>query len=120
MEWDLIDMILYKKRHMIAAAVLVPVILVLLLSLNFRIWGGSYTEGDLESLVIQQMDRLENGKREEGINERTFLQFCECVCLLGIEVMLFLLCEMSFGVWLKETSFRPGNTLHSLAVRMNN
>lgn len=113
-------MILYKKRQIIAAAVLIPIILILLLSLNFRIWSGNYIEGDLESIVVQQMDGLENTDNDEDMSEKTFLRFYECVCLSGMDLMIYLLCEMSSGVPLKAFSHKPGTTLQSLAVRMDN
>ena len=112
-------MILYKKRRIVAITVLVPVMLVLLLALNFRIWGGSYTEGDLESIVIQQMDSLEKGNGGGSINERTCLRFCECVCLSGIGTMVVLLCVMFLDARLGDFSLRPGVTLQSLSVRMD-
>lgn len=112
-------MILYKKRRMIAIAVLVPVMLILLLSLNFSIWGGSYREGDLESIVIEQMNSLEKGNGIESLNERIYLRFYECVCLSGIETMVFLVCEMFFGARLGEFFLRTSVTLHSLSVRMD-
>lgn len=118
-ERDLIHMIWYKKRRIIAASVLIPVLLVLLLSLHFRIWSGSYTEGDLESIVVQQMDSLEKANKDESISDRICLHFCECICLSAIGTMAFLLCELFLAVCLKALPFRPSVTLCSLSVRMD-
>lgn len=54
-------MISVKKQRIAAIMVLSSIMLILLLSLNFRLWSGYYAEGDLESIVIQQMECLENG-----------------------------------------------------------
>lgn len=119
MDNDLDHMICYKKRRIIAISVFVPVLLVLLLSLHFRIWSGSYSEGDLESIVIQQMDSLEKADKDESISDRTYLHFCECICLSAIGTMAFLLCEMFSAVCLEAFPFRPSVTLRSLSVRMD-
>ena len=52
-------MISVKKQRIAAIMVLSSIMLILLLSLNFRLWSGYYAEGDLESIVIQQMECLE-------------------------------------------------------------
>ncbi len=60
----MIHMISVKKQRIAAIMVLSSIMLILLLSLNFRIWSGYYTEGDLESIVIQQMECLEKSNSE--------------------------------------------------------
>ena len=51
-------MISVKKQRIAAIMVLSSIMLILLLSLNFRIWSGYYTEGDLESIVIRRLHDL--------------------------------------------------------------
>lgn len=77
-------------------------------------------EGDLESIVIQQMDSLEKSNSEGDINERIFLRFYEYICLSEIGIMVFWVYERFERLCLGEFSFRPGVTLRSLAVRMDN
>ncbi len=113
-------MVSVKKRRIAAITVLISIVLILLLSLNFRIWSGYYLEGDLESIVIQQMDSLEKSKSEDNVNERIFLRFYEYICLSGIGIIVFWVCERFKGLCLGELSFRPGVTLRSLSVRMDN
>ena len=112
-------MISVKKQRIAAIMVLSSIVLSLFLSLNFRIWSGYYTEGDLESIVIQQMENLEKSNSENDRSVSIFLHFYECICFGGIEIIVALAYERfkEPGPW--EFSFRPGVTLHSLSVRMN-
>lgn len=81
-------MISVKKQRIAAIMVLSSVMLILLLSLNFRLWSGYYAEGDLESIVIQQMECLEKSNSENDISESICLHFYECICFGGIEIMV--------------------------------
>ena len=112
-------MISVKKQRIAAIMVLSSIVLTLLLSLNFQIWSGHYTEGDLESRVIQQMDSLEKSNIENNINERLFLHFYECICLVGIAIMVLWVYDRLKGLCQGEFSFRLGITLRSLSVRMD-
>ena len=80
-------MISVKKQRIAAIMVLSSIMLILLLSLNFRIWSGYYAEGDLESIVIQQMECLEKSNSENDISESICLHFYECICFGGIYMM---------------------------------
>lgn len=113
-------MISVKKQRITAIMVLSSIVLILLLSLNFRIWSGYYMEGDLESIVIQQMDSLEKSNNEGDINEKIFLRLYECICSAGIGIVVFWVYERLKGLSQGEFSFRPGVTLRSLSVRMDN
>ena len=62
-------MISVKNRELLNIMVLSSIMLILLLSLNFRLWSGYYAEGDLESIVIQQMECLEKSNSENDISE---------------------------------------------------
>lgn len=120
---NMINLIIYKNRRRISVAVWVSVIIILLLSLNFHIWSGSYTEGVLESIVIQQMECLEKGNTGEVINSKSLercLHLFDYACLSGIEVSVCLLCEILFCICFGYFFFRPSVTLRSLSVRMNN
>ena len=75
-------MISVKKQRIAAIMVLSSIMLILLLSLNFRLWSGYYAEGDLESIVIQQMECLEKSNSENDISESIYLHFYECICLV--------------------------------------
>lgn len=112
-------MISVKKQRIAAITVLISVVLRFLLSLNFRIWSGFYTENDLESIVIQQMDSLETGNSEDDTDEKIFLRFCEYIYLSGIGIMLFLVRERFTRTCLEAFSFRPGVTLRSLQERLS-
>jgi hypothetical protein len=48
----------YRNRKCIAQIVLIPLMLILLLALNFKIWGGSYNSGDFEEIIISQSTEL--------------------------------------------------------------
>lgn len=113
---------MYKNRRKISVAVLVSIIFILLLSLNFHVWSGSYTEGDLESIVIQQVDCLEKGNTGEVISSKSLercLHLFDYACLSEIEVSFCLLCEILFCICFWYFFFRPSVTLRSLSVRMN-
>ncbi len=113
-------MISIKKQRIAAIMVLSSIVLTLFLSLHFQIWSGYYMEGDLESIVIQQMDSLEKLNCEDDRNERIFLPFYECICLVGIEIMLIWTYDSFKELCQGEFSFRPGVSLRSLSIRMDN
>lgn len=48
-------------RKTAAVLVLMSIFLVLLLALNFHIWGGGYTQGSLEEIVTEQETLLGDG-----------------------------------------------------------
>lgn len=113
----------YKNRRKISIAVLISIVFTLLLSLNFHIWSDSYTEGDLESVVIQQMEEIKKGNIDGSIDRESVkqkLHLFDHVCLSDIEINAFFLCEVlsdsPFGYFF----LRPSITLCSLSVRMNN
>ena len=113
-------MSVYKNRRKIAIVVLIPIILLLLLSVHFKIWSGSYVEGDLESAVVHQMEVLEKGNTgeiEKSIEKPVYL--FEYVYLIGTEVVVCL----HYICWLfacfAYCAVRPSITLCSLSVRMN-
>ena len=108
-----------KKQRIAAIMVLSSIVLILLLSLNFRIWSGYYTEGDLENIVIQQMESLEKSNSENDINESILLHFCECICFGAIEIIVLWVYDSLKKLGYGEFSFRPGVTLYSLSVRMD-
>lgn len=112
-------MISVKKQRIAAIMVLSSIMLILLLSLNFRIWSGYYAEGDLESRVIQQMECLEKSNSENDISESICLHFYECICFGEIEIMVLWVYDGFKDLGQGEFSFRPGVTLCSLSVRMD-
>lgn len=50
----------YRNRKHIARIALIPLVCILLLALNFKIWGGTYSEGDLEKNVVNLSKELEH------------------------------------------------------------
>ena len=97
--------------------VLSSIVLILFLSLNFRIWSGYYTEGDLENIVIQQMESLEKSNSENDINESILLHFCECICFGAIEIIVLWVYD---GLKLGYVEFSSDRELpRSLSVRMD-
>ena len=83
--------------------------------------GSSYPRlaGDLESIVIQQMECLEKSNSENDISESICLHFYECICFGGIEIMVLWVYDGFKDLGQGEFSFRPGVTLCSLSVRMD-
>lgn len=113
---------IYKNRRKITIIVLLSIILTLLLSLNFRIWSGSYTEGDLESIVVQQMDTLKKGNIEDSHNNELIKQsqrLLDYVSITGIEINACFLCGFLFLINILFLYLRPSITLCSLSVRMD-
>lgn len=113
-------MSIYKSRRIIAIAVLIPIILLLLLSLHFRIWSGSYMEGDLESVVIQHVGLLEKGSTEG--NTETIEQYrhlFDYVYLPSIEIDVCLQFVFLRGVCSAYCFLGQSITLCSLSVRIN-
>lgn len=77
-------------------------------------------EGDLESIVAEQMDGLEKSNSQGNLSEKISLRLYEFLWLAETEIMLLWVCERVKGLGLGEYSFRPGVTLCSLSVRMDN
>jgi len=50
----------YRNRKHIARIALVPLVCILLLALNFKIWDGTYSEGNLEKIIVNQLKELEH------------------------------------------------------------
>lgn len=110
-----------------AILVLASIFLVLLLSLNFRIWGGGYGEGSVEELVIEQEALLGDGLMlEESVHEQTFRDTHSKWKQLSTPVILSFF-SMIFGIFFfPEVLFIPFFseflqcvTLCTLSVRMN-
>ena len=72
-----------------------------------------------ESRVIQQMECLEKSNSENDISESICLHFYECICFGGIEIMVLWVYDGFKYLGQGEFSFRPGVTLCSLSVRMD-
>lgn len=113
-------MSIYKRRRGISIAVLVPMILLLLLSLHFKIWSGSYMEGDLESVVVRQTASFERGiaeEHKETIDE--LLRLFDAVVLDGTEINTCFWYNCCLFLCFVYCVTRPSITLCSLSVRMN-
>lgn len=113
-------MIIHKNRRKIAIVVLIPIVLLLLLSLHFKIWSGSYMEGDLESVVVQQIEVIKKGAtgdNEKSIEESVHL--LDCAYLTGTEVVVCLHCICWLFACFAYCVVQPSITLCSLSVRMN-
>ncbi len=111
---------IYENQRKIAIIVLVPIILLLLLSLHFKIWSGSYMEGDLESVVVHQIEVFKKGNTVE--NKKSIegsVHLFDCIYLTGTKVIdcVHYVCGMfvCFAYCVVQTSI----TLCSLSVRMN-
>lgn len=113
----------HRNRRKISIAVLISIAFTLLLSLNFQIWSSSYTEDDLESVVIQQMDELKKGNIDGSIDRESVkqkLHLFDYACLFDKEINAFFLCEDLSDSYFGYCFLRPSTTLCSLSVRMNN
>lgn len=110
----------YKGRREIAITVLIPMIFFVFLSLHFKVWSGNYTEGDLESVVVQYMDSIHRGNRKENVKtEEESLRLFDYAYLscAAIWVCLPYICRT--GACPAYYVFLPCITLCSLSVRMN-
>ncbi len=82
-------MISVKKQRIAAIMVLSSIMLILLLSLNFRIWSGYYAEGDFGKYSHTADGMLgKKSNSENDISESICLHFYECICFGGIEIMV--------------------------------
>lgn len=111
-----------KRRQATAFVVLFSILALLLLSLNFRIWSGTYTEGDTESIVTQCMARLENGKTEKNTEEEhaeSDRDLAEYAYTADAITNNWLLVLVLFGIYSGYIFLRPSITLCSLSVRMD-
>lgn len=114
---------IYKDRKKISITVLASIILILLLSWNFHIWSGNYAGGDLESIVIQQMDSIHEGKLEKTAGEEFAEQYghlFDYAYLAGMIINACLWYSILFRISSDCFSHRPKITLCSLSVRMDN
>ncbi len=112
-----------KNRRKISAAAFAAVVFLLLLSWNFRVWGGSYTEGDVESIVTQQMERLEKGRADQSAEAASMergRRLFACIPLSGMGWGLCFPGELFAGLCPGAFEFRASVTLRSLSVRMDN
>jgi hypothetical protein len=57
----------YRNRKIISGIIFVPIVLIVLLSINFSIWGGYYEKGCLEDSVHQQMALIQEGTTKSVI-----------------------------------------------------
>lgn len=111
---------MYKSQRKCAIAVLIPILLLVLLSVHFHIWSGSYIEGDLESAVVQHVESLEKmstGRNTEEIEQ--YRHIFDVVYLSGIEIDFCLQGALLWGDCFNYSFFRPSITLCSLSVRIN-
>lgn len=114
---------IYENRRAIAVTAIVPIICILLLSIHFKAWSGYYVEGDLESVVVHQMETLESGYKEENTSIKTadtnrtpaedMLFTCAQKVMLVCPFLLLPGCVLFIYQ-------KPADTLRSLSVRMNN
>lgn len=110
-----------------AVLVLMSIFLVLLLALNFHIWGGGYTEGSLEEIVTEQETLLGDGltfcESARGQISRDMHENWKLLSIIGILPFLpILFGTFFFPVVLFVPFFREcfcHVTLCSLSVRIN-
>lgn len=110
---------MYKNQCKTSVIVLIPIILLLFLSLHFKIWSGSYTEGDLESIVVHQMESFERGKAEENTGIDRSSHLLDYVYFISTEIDIVLLFTDCLFICFVYCMTRPSITLCSLSVRMN-
>ncbi|HEY5586592.1 MAG TPA: hypothetical protein VIK78_19140 [Ruminiclostridium sp.] len=115
----------YRNRKHIARIALVSIAFFLLLALNFKIWGGTYSVGDLEKIVINQSKEFEHcilitndikGNLKNAVQIKQLLstgfngKIIDCVLLSFTSF---------FGIYRSKLFCERRYTLVSLCVRMD-
>jgi hypothetical protein len=115
----------YRNRKHIARIALVPLVCILLLAFNFKIWDGIYSQGNLEKIIVYQLKELEHcillnydnmEKVENAVQIKQFLD----TGFIGIIIDCVLLSFTHF-IWIYRSKLfcERRYTLVSLCVRMD-
>ena len=110
-----------KFKQKIAIVTLLSVLTVLLLYINFTIWGGSYTEGDIEDNIRQEMrligeSHLSEPSTFEIVKEKQNL-LSDCLIPAMVECALMIY----FVSFIEQVNqYNCSKTLVVLSVRLNN
>ena len=110
-----------RFKQKIAIVTLISVLIVILLYINFTIWSGSYTEGDIEDNIRQEMHLVgeshlsEHSTFEIAQELQYFLSGCliPAVAECALTIYFFLFTEQIYR-------YNCHNTLVALSVRLNN
>lgn len=110
-----------KFKQKFAIVTLLSVLTVILLYINFTIWSGSYTEGDIEDNIRQEMhligeSHLSEPSTFEIVKEMQNL-LSECLIPTVVECALTI-CFFPFIEQVYQNNCH--NTLVVLSVRLNN
>lgn len=110
-----------KYNPLIAKITFVSVFLIVLLSINFSIWGGVYTEDGLEYQIHQEMQMIEEGHISSNCFSEIMNHLNDLLsfCLLILAAFIFVKAFVSICCNVKNASFVL-NTLFALSVRLNN
>lgn len=115
----------YRNSKYIARINLVPLVFILLLTLNFKIWGGTYSEGQFKKIKNNQSKELEYCTLSNTDNRVNLKADVEIKQLLdtdfsGIFINCVLLSFIPF-IWIyrSELFCKRRDTLVSLCVRMD-
>lgn len=115
----------YENKKNIARIVLIPLLCIFLMTLNFKIWGETYSKNDLKKTITYQMNESEHSSLSnydsfENINitiqtNNSYYSGFTGIIVVGI-VLSFICCK-----WLSRGKFlyKRKNTLVSLCVRMD-
>lgn len=111
-----------KYNGIIAKLALASILLIVLLSMHFSIWGGTYSKGEIEYEIHQEMQMLEQSNvtnnSEQSIVENLLLLLSFAVVVTM--VLPYLGCRLGINTKnCSECIFSP-NSLVALSVRLNN
>lgn len=111
-----------NHNRIIAKVTLASVIMIVLLYINFSIWGGTYFEGNLEYEVCQEMQLIHNSKTID-FSVREMVERMMNLLSIGFVpnvggILLFYL-SMDTIVKLNDKSIYVPQTLVALSVRLN-
>jgi hypothetical protein len=115
----------YRNRKHIARIALISTVIILLLALNYRLWGGFYTEGDLEDIILTQSDELKhcilcNNEVMAELRDASIINHVSDVDFIGILTFCSLF-SVTWIVWdcRNKSDWKDSFTLVSLCVRMD-
>lgn len=86
----------YRNRKHIARITLVSLVCILLLALNFKILGGTYSQGDIKKVIANQLKELEycilsNNANMENVNDSAQIKQLSDTGFIGIIIDCVLL-----------------------------
>jgi hypothetical protein len=116
---------IYKNRKHIARILLANIVFILLLAFNFKVWGGSYSEGSLQDIIIHESKELEhcillNNDNKENVKVDVQIKQLLDAGFANIIIDFILLSFIHFiYICRSKLFYKKRYTLVSLCVRMD-